>query len=126
VIQPIGRPCTDWYSQFRRVLDVSLQQGINTRIRILYGLERSDARKVAYWGINTPVDSYRGGNPLNFSADETRRASIVPTRLTKFAKKTRLLIVRAGYAHTAAALSASRIPIPISCSPSFDAIPDVV
>ena len=30
----------------------------------------------------------------------TRRASIVPTRLTKFKKGTRSLIVRAGYAHT--------------------------
>src|ERR1700730_4131500 len=32
-------PITNWYSQFRRVLDISLQQGINTRVRILRGLD---------------------------------------------------------------------------------------
>jgi NTE family protein len=124
VTQPVARPWTNWYSQFRRVLDVSLQQGINTRIRILHGLDRSNARTVAYWGIDTPVDSYGRGNPLGFSADMTHRVSIVPTRLTKFPKDTRLLIVRAGYAHTEAALSASRIPVP-NRPASFDAIPDV-
>jgi hypothetical protein len=55
VTQPVARPWTNWYSQFRRVLDVSLQQGINTRIRIPYGLDRSGARTIAYWGISTPA-----------------------------------------------------------------------
>jgi NTE family protein len=125
VTQPLARPWTNWYSQFRRVLDVSLQQGINTRIRVLHGLERSDARKVAYWGIGTPVDNYRNGNPLDFSAEMTHRASIVPTRLTRFDKETRTLIVQAGYAHAEAAISASRISIPNIRVPSFAAIRDI-
>lgn len=125
VTQPIARPWTNWYSQFRRVLDVSLQQGINTRIRILHGLDRSQARTVAYWGIGTTVDSYGKGNPLDFTADMTARAAIVPTRLTKFSAETRRLLVKAGYAHTAAALAASRVPIPHPCPPSFDRLPDV-
>ncbi|MGY3133458.1 hypothetical protein ACVWZM_004140 [Bradyrhizobium sp. USDA 4501] len=125
VTQPIARPWTNWYSQFRRVLDVSLQQGINTRIRILHGLDRSQARTVAYWGIGTTVDSYGQGNPLGFTADMTARAAVVPTRLTKFSAETRRLLVRAGYAHTEAALAASRVPIPHPCAPSFDRLPDV-
>jgi NTE family protein len=107
------------------VLDISLQQGINTRIRILRGLERSQARTVAYWGIGTTIDSYRKGNPLAFSAEMTARAAVVPTRLTKFPKETRRLLVRAGYAHTEAALAAGRVRIPNSCAPSFDGLPDV-
>lgn len=125
VTQPIARPWTNWYSQFRRVLDVSLQQGINTRIRILHGLDRSQARTVAYWGIGTPVDSYGKGNPLCFTAEMTARAAIVPTRLTKFNAETRRLLIRAGYAHTEASLAASRVPIPHPCPPSFDRLPDV-
>jgi NTE family protein len=125
VTRPNARPFTNWYSQFRRVLDVSLQQGINTRIRVLRGLNGSNARAVAYWGIGTPVDSYGHGNPLGFTSDMTHEASIVPTRLTKFAKKTRLVIVQAGYAHTDAALSAASIPLPRNQPPSFANIPDV-
>lgn len=71
VTQPNARPWTNWYSQFRRVLDVSLQQGINTRIRVLHGLDRSQARTIAYWGIGTTVDSYGKDNPLGFTADMT-------------------------------------------------------
>lgn len=125
VTQPSARPFTNWYSQFRRVLDVSLQQGINTRLRILHGLDRSQARTVAYWGIGTTVDSYGNGNPLGFSAKMTAQAAMVPTRLTKFSADTRRLLVRAGYAHTDAALSASRVQIPHPCDPSFERLPDV-
>ncbi|WP_316186575.1 MULTISPECIES: patatin-like phospholipase family protein [unclassified Bradyrhizobium] len=125
VTQPVARPWTNWYSQFRRVLDVSLQQGISTRIRILHGLDRSQARTVAYWGIGTTVDSYGKGNPLGFTAGMTACAAVVPTRLTKFSAETRRLLVKAGYAHTEAALAASRVPIPHPCTPSFDRLPDV-
>lgn len=125
VTQPVSRPFTNWYSQFRRVLDVSLQQGINTRIRILQGLERSQSRTVAYWGIGKTVESYGKDNPLDFSAEMTARAAIVDTRLTKFPKETRQLLVRAGYAHTTAALAASRVPIPRPCTPDFKRLPDV-
>lgn len=125
VTQPIDRPWTNWYSQFRRVLDVSLQQGINTRLRILHGLERSQARTVAYWGIGTTVDSYGKGNPLGFTAEMTARATVVPTRLTKFDDETRKLLVRAGYAHTDASLAASRVRIPHPSPPSFDRLPGV-
>lgn len=123
VTQPIARPFANWYSQFRRALDVSLQQGINTRIRILHGLDRSQARTVAYWGIGTMVDSYGKGNPLAFSAEMTARAAIVPTLLTKFSAETRRLLVRAGYAHTEAALTASRVRIPNPCDPTFERLP---
>lgn len=125
VTQPNARPWTNWYSQFRRVLDVSLQQGINTRIRVLHGLDRSQARTIAYWGIGTTVDSYGKDNPLGFTADMTARAAVVPTRLTKFSAETRRLLIRAGYAHTAAALAASRVPIPHPCPPSFNGLPNV-
>lgn len=53
------------------------------------------------------------------------RAAVVPTRLTKFSAETRRLLIRAGYAHTAAALAASRVPIPHPCPPSFNGLPNV-
>jgi NTE family protein len=62
---------------------------------------------------------------LGFPAEMTRRASMVPTRLTRFRKETRALLLRAGYAHTDAALRASRIKIPNPRPPSFDGLPDV-
>ncbi|WP_050995933.1 patatin-like phospholipase family protein [Bradyrhizobium yuanmingense] len=125
VTQPIGRPFTNWYSQFRRVLDVSLQQGINTRVRILHGLERTQARKVAYWGISTPVTSYGPSPPVAFPEESTRRASLVPTRLTRFSDDIRRLLVEAGYAHTTAALAASRIALPLPSPADLRRLPAV-
>ena len=83
VTPPASTPRTSWLSQARRATDIALQQGINMRRRVLFGLERSGERRIAYWGIAEPADSYGIGNPLGFSAAETKQAAQVPTRLTR-------------------------------------------
>jgi NTE family protein len=102
-----------------------LQQGINMRRRVLFGLERSGGRQIAYWGIGESVDSYGIGNPLGFGASETKLAAEVPTRLTRYPVDVRVRIMRAGYAHADAALRASKITLPVSSGPSFAALPDI-
>jgi NTE family protein len=123
VTPPSPRPRSSWLSQALRATDIALQQGINMRRRVLFGLERTGERNTAYWGIGESVESYKIGNPLNFSSDETGQAAGVPTRLTKYPMATRILIIRAGYAHADAALRASNINLPVSSVPSFANLP---
>jgi NTE family protein len=108
-----------------RATDIALQQGINMRRRVLFGLERTGERQTVYWGVGEPVDIYRVGNPLNFTAEETRQAAAVPTRLTRYSVSVRTCVLRAGYAHADAALRASKLMIPINTPPSFDDLPTV-
>jgi NTE family protein len=125
VTPPLPKPRSRWLSQAIRVTDIALQQGINMRRRVLLGLDRIGERQAVYWGIGEPVDSYQVGNPLGFGADETRQAAKVPTRLTRYTPVTRLLIIRAGYAHADAALRASKVPIPVEDKASFENLPRV-
>ena len=125
VTPPSPAPRTSWLSQALRATDIALQQGINMRLRVLFGLERTGERSTVYWGIDEPVDTYQVGNPLGFSALETRRAAAVETRLTRYPAETRVRILRAGYAHADAALRASKVQIPVSVPPSFDHLPSV-
>ena len=119
------KPRTNWYSQFRRVLDISLQQGINTRVRILRGLDRTGQRKLIYWGIGVPVAAYDVGNPLDFDLQATQRSAHVATRLTRFPADIQNLIIKAGYAQTDASLRASRLPALIASKADFAVLPTV-
>ena len=125
VTPPSPKPRTSWLSQAVRATNIALQQGVNMRRRVLFGLERAGERQIAYWGIGDPVDSYRIGNPLGFGADETRHAAEVPTRLTRYTPTTRLLIMRAGYAHADAALRGSKVQMPLETKASFENLPSV-
>jgi len=125
VTPPSRAPRSNWLSQALRATDIALQQGINMRRRVLFGLERSEERHTAYWGIGEPVATYNIGNPLGFTSAETRQAAEVPTRLSRYPVETRALIVRAGYAHVDAALRASKVPLPNACAPSFEGLPRV-
>jgi NTE family protein len=87
ITPPMPRPWCNWLSQAQRVTNISLQQGINMRIRVLRGLDRSGQRSVAYWGIGEAVETYNVENPLRFEAEETKRAANVPTRLTRSPRK---------------------------------------
>ena len=109
-----------------RVSDIALQQGINMRRRLLLGLDRTGGRRVAYWGIAEPIASYGIANDLGFTAEQTRQAAEVETRLTRYPLATRMNIIRAGYAHADAALRASKIPLPNSETPDFSRLPVVV
>jgi NTE family protein len=125
VTPPAAAPRRSWLSQAVRATDIALQQGIKMRRRVLFGLERSGERQIGYWGIGEPVDSYGIGNPLNFTASETKLAAEVPTRLTRYPVDIRVRVMRAGYAHADAALRASKINVPVSSVPSFAALPDI-
>jgi NTE family protein len=125
VTPPSPEPRSRWLSQAIRVTDIALQQGINMRRRVLFGLERTGERHTVYWGIGEPVASYQIGNPLGFDADETRQAAEVPTRLTRYRPVTRLQIIRAGYAQADAALRASKVQIPLEAEVSFKNLPAV-
>jgi NTE family protein len=125
VTPPSPTPRTSWLSQALRATDIALQQGINMRRRVLFGLERTGERQTVYWGIGEPVDTYNVGNPLDFSSSETRQVAEVPTRLTRYAVPLRASIMRAGYAHSDAALRSSKIDTPNKCSPSFESLPAV-
>jgi NTE family protein len=119
------KPATNWYSQFRRVLDISLQQGINTRVRILRGLDATGQRKVVHWGIGIPVAYYGVGNPLSFESQSTQHAAHVATRLTRFPAGVQNLVIKADYAHTDAALRASGLPTLVASTADFAVLPKV-
>jgi NTE family protein len=125
VTPPSAAPRSSWLSQALRVTDIALQQGINMRRRVLFGLERSGERYIVYWGIGEPVDSYGVDNLLNFSSTETNLVAEVPTRLTRYSAEIRTRILRAGYAHADAALRASGIDMPVRSAVSFEHIPSV-
>lgn len=116
-------PRSGWLSQAMRATDIALQQGINMRRRVLFGLQRTGERKTVYWGIGEPVDSYQVGNPLGFTSSQTQDAASVPTRLTRYPVETRVRILRAGYAHADAALRASQLKLPVQSVASFEHLP---
>ena len=115
----------NWLSLATRAIDIALQQGINMRRRVLFGLQRSGQRKIAYWGINDSIDRYGVDNPLNFGPEETLRAASVPTCLTRYSVEIRTCILRAGYAHADAALRGSDISLPNGKKAEFSALPTV-
>ena len=92
-----------------RTTDIALQQGINMRRRVLSGLHKSGQRKVAYWSISDPVDTYGCGNPTNFSSADSQRAASMPTRLTRFEVGLRESVMQTGYAHCDASLRGNGI-----------------
>jgi NTE family protein len=108
---------TSWFALAIRTTDIALQQGINMRRRVLLGLHRSGQRKVAYWSVSDPVESYGAGNPTNFTAEKSRLAASIPTRLTRVADELRRCVVQAGYAHCDSALRGSGIVPAIDKSP---------
>ena len=59
------KPRTNWYSQFRRVLDISLQQGINPACAS-YAAPIDRSAQVGLLGNRKPVAAYDVGNPLDF------------------------------------------------------------
>lgn len=125
ITPPSIAPRSNWLSQAVRASNIALQQGVNMRRRVLFGLERTGERRVAYWGIGEPIASYGIGNELGFTAEQSKQAADVATRLTRYPRETRMNIIRAGYAHADAALRASRVPLPNSTKPDFSSLPVV-
>lgn len=102
----IGSPTGRWIGQFFRTLSIVQLQSENTRKRMLFGLHNSRQRQVAYWSIDDPIDAYGHDGGLVFTANETREAAGIRTRLNRFTKPEVELLLRAGYAGAAASLAA--------------------
>jgi NTE family protein len=94
-------PAENWLQQSLRVLDIAMDQSEDLRERILVHAYEIGARRGAMWGLtsgqNNPVDR----PPLLTSAEFTAAQS-VPTRLTRFSRTDKALLLKAGYAHAAA------------------------
>lgn len=116
-------PASNWLSQGNRVASIALQQGIFMRQRVLRGMDAMGSRKVVYWGIGEGVAVHDTGNPLGFGEGETRRAAAVPTRLKPLAKDVQSVVMRAGYAHSDAALHKGGLAV-VANAPSFQGLPD--
>ena len=123
VTPPSPKPRSRWLSQAIARTDIALQQGINMRRRVLFGLERTGERQTVYWGIGSRWTRIRWTIPSGFGADESQQAAEVPTRLTRYSSATRMLIMRAGYAHADAALRASKLQVLVETTPSFANLP---
>ena len=117
-------PKTNLFSQALRVSDIALQQGIFLRQRVLRGLDRMGERKLVSWSIGEGVAAHGAGDPLGFSAEDTRHAAEVPTRLKRFPGRVQALVMRAGYAHADAAIRGSGLEI-LPSAPSFEGLPPI-
>ena len=118
-------PKSNWLSQALRVSDIALQQGIFLRQRVLRGLDQMGDRKLVSWSIGEGVGAHGAGDPLGFSAEDTRRAAAVPTRLKRFPGQVQALVMRAGYAHADAALRSSDLGGVVVSPPSFEGLPTI-
>ena len=102
----IGAPTGRWIGQYFRTLGIIHQQAESARKRILFGMSNLGQRRVAYWGIDTPIGSYGVPDALTFTNEETERAATMRTRLNPFSDGEINLLLRAGYAGADAAIRA--------------------
>lgn len=100
----IGKPSGRWLGQIFRTLGLLQQQAESSRKRILFGMANLEQRNVAYWGIDTPVDSYGLTDGLPLPSDTSAAAAIMRTRLNPFTTQEITILLQCGYAHADAAL----------------------
>jgi NTE family protein len=105
----IGSPTGRWLGQVFRTLALVQQQAENSRKRILFGLHNAGQRRVAYWGIDTPIDDYGMVDSLPFSKQDAVCAATMRTRLNAFSVEEIDLLLKAGYAGCDASLRARQI-----------------
>ncbi|KQT07199.1 MULTISPECIES: hypothetical protein [unclassified Bradyrhizobium] len=79
-------------------------------------------RKVAYWGIDTPIADYDVSGVPAISTEQTKRAASMRTRLNAFAPEEIDLLLTVGYAGATASLSARGL-IANQRQATFDALP---
>lgn len=105
----IGSPTGRWIGQIFRTLALVQQQAENARRRILFGMQNTAQRRVAYWGIDTQISSYDVPQALLLTTEETDRAAKMRTRLSRFSSEEINLLLKAGYAGCDASLRARMI-----------------
>ncbi len=100
----IGAPTGRWIGQIFRTLGLVQQQAENSRKRILLGMHNLGQRKVAYWGIDTPIAAYGLADALPMTTDASTIAANMRTRLNPFSSAEVSLLLRTGYAGADACL----------------------
>ena len=118
----IGSPTGRWGGQVFRTLSLVSQQAENSRKRILFGVNNLGQRKVAYWGIDTPIAHYGISDTPMISPDETSATATMRTRFNAFTAYEIDLLLKAGYASATASLKARGLDNP-SPPASFDVLP---
>lgn len=93
----IGKPSGRWIGQIFRTLGLLQQQAESSRKRILLGMANMDQRRVAYWGVDTPVGSYELSDALPLPREVSRSAAIMRTRLNRFTSEEVALLLKCGY-----------------------------
>jgi NTE family protein len=102
----LGSPSGRWIGQLFRTLHLVQQQAENSRKRILFGMNNLGQRKVAYWGIDTPVSAYQLPDALPLADESAIAAATMRTRLNRFAPAEINLLLKAGYAGADASIRA--------------------
>ncbi len=94
----IGSPTGQWVGQLFRTLFLVQQQAENSRKRILFGMNNLGQRKVAFWSIDTPIESFGLADAMTLPSEITLAAASMRTRLNPFSANEILLLLKAGYA----------------------------
>jgi len=103
-VPELGQPTGRWIGQTYRTLNLIQQQAEFSRLRILFAMNNLGQRRVAYWSIQTPIESYNLPDTVRISANDAKAAANLRTRLSKFSKEEVSLLLKAGYAGCDASL----------------------
>lgn len=77
----VGSPTGRWIGQFFRTVSLIQQQAENSRRRILFGMNNLGQRRVAYWSIDTPIESFGVVDAPVMPARAALEAASLRTRL---------------------------------------------
>jgi NTE family protein len=94
----------DWFRQALRALDIATNQARGMRKRVLVDLYTSQQRTGAYWGIATPISSYRAASTLPVPPERTDELARIRTRLNPFTQAEQESLINWGYAVSDAAI----------------------
>jgi NTE family protein len=102
----IGSPTGRWTGQLFRTLYLVQQQAESSRKRILNNL---DQRTVAFWSIDTPITAYGLSDALAVTAESTKTAATMRTRLNSFTPDEINLLLQSSYAGADASIRARKL-----------------
>ncbi|WP_287305854.1 patatin-like phospholipase family protein [Mesorhizobium sp.] len=105
-IPEVGQPTGRWIRQMFRTLNLIQQQAENSRRRLLFGMANHGQRSVAYWSIETPIDSYGVADCLFVPEAQSLTAASMRTRLNVFGAAEIRALLEVGYAGADASVRA--------------------
>lgn len=110
-VPEIGNPTGRWIGQFFRTLSLIQQQAENSRKRILFGMNNLGQRRIAYWSIDTPIESFGVIDAPMMSTKDAAEAASLRTRLSRFKTPEIQLLLQAGYAGADGSLRAHGLAV---------------